>query len=195
METVLDNVTDGLTDAGELVMDAVLGSEDGSGGGRLRRAVFGLLLIGAIIGIVPGASHRHARTVRQPPRPDRSAVAQHQIDPEARPYDPAKLPRKRDVDGPTFFGVDMRAGVVVAVEPFPEARKPAWKIEVDFGPVVGRLQSSAQITNYSAEELLGRTVVGAINLGERRIAGFRSQFLVLARARRGRERAQSPGAA
>jgi hypothetical protein len=52
METVLDNVTDGLTDAGELVMDAVLGSEDGSGGGRLRRAVFGLLLIGAIIGIV-----------------------------------------------------------------------------------------------------------------------------------------------
>ena len=52
METVLDNVTDGLTDAGELVMGAVLGSEDGSGGGRLRRAVFGLLLIGAIIGIV-----------------------------------------------------------------------------------------------------------------------------------------------
>ena len=45
-------MTDGLTDAGELVMDAVLGSEDGSGGGRLRRAVFGLLLIGAIIGIV-----------------------------------------------------------------------------------------------------------------------------------------------
>ena len=52
METVLDNVTDGLTDAGELVMDAVLGSDDGSGGGRLRRAVFGLLVIGAIIGIV-----------------------------------------------------------------------------------------------------------------------------------------------
>jgi hypothetical protein len=52
METVLDNVTDGLTDAGELVMDAVLGSDDGSGGGRLRRAVLGLLLIGAIIGIV-----------------------------------------------------------------------------------------------------------------------------------------------
>ena len=111
-------------------------------------------------------------------------MAQHQIDPDARPYDPAKLPRKRDVDGPTFFSVDMRAGVVVAVEAFPEARKPAWKIEVDFGPVVGRLQSSAQITNYSAEELLGRTVVGAINLGERRVAGFRSQFLVLARSTR-----------
>ena len=64
-------------------------------------------------------------------------MAQHQIDPDARPYDPAKLPRKRDVDGPTFFSVDMRAGVIVAVEAFPEARKPAWKIEVDFGPVVG----------------------------------------------------------
>ena len=52
METVLDNVTDGLADASELVVDAVLGSEDRSGGGRLRRAVFGLLLIGAIVGIV-----------------------------------------------------------------------------------------------------------------------------------------------
>jgi tRNA-binding protein len=106
-------------------------------------------------------------------------VAQHEIDPDSRPYDPAKLPRKRDVDGPAFFAIDMRAGVVVAVAAFPEARKPALKIEVDFGPVVGRLQSSAQITNYSPEELLGRTVVGAINLGERRIAGFRSEFLVL----------------
>ena len=52
METALENVTDGLTDAGGLVMDAVLGSEEGTGGGRLLRAVFGLLLIGAIIGIV-----------------------------------------------------------------------------------------------------------------------------------------------
>ena len=106
-------------------------------------------------------------------------MAQHEIDPDGRPYDPAKLPRKRDVDGPAFFAIDMRAGVVTAVEAFPEARKPAWKIEVDFGPIVGTLRSSAQITNYTAEDLLGRTVVGAINLGERRIAGFRSQFLVL----------------
>ena len=97
-------------------------------------------------------------------------MPQHQIDPDGRPYDPASLPRKQDVDGPAFFSIDMRAGVVTAVEPFPEARKPALKIEVDFGPVVGRLWSSAQITNYEAGELLGRTVVGAINLGERRIA-------------------------
>ena len=69
--------------------------------------------------------------------------------------------------------------MVTTVEPFPEARKPAWRIEVDFGPVVGRLRSSAQITNYSADELLGRTVVGAINLGRKRIAGFTSEFLVL----------------
>ena len=106
-------------------------------------------------------------------------MAQHHIDPEARPYDPAKLPRKRDVDGPTFFSVDMRAGVVVAVEAFPEARKPAWKLTVDFGPVVGPLRTSAQITNYSAAELEGRIVVGAVNLGRKRIAGFTSEFLIL----------------
>jgi tRNA-binding protein len=106
-------------------------------------------------------------------------MAQHEIDPDNLPYDPAKLPRKRDIGRLDFFNVDMRTGVVVSVEPFPEARKPAWKIEVDFGPVVGRLRSSAQITNYTIDELLGRTVVGAINLGEKRIAGFTSQFLIL----------------
>ena len=52
METVLDNVTDGLADASELVMDAVIGTDDGMSGGRLRRAIFGLLIIGAIVGIV-----------------------------------------------------------------------------------------------------------------------------------------------
>jgi tRNA-binding protein len=106
-------------------------------------------------------------------------VAQHEIDPDHRPYDPAKLPRKRDIGRLDFFALDLRTGVVTSVEPFPEARKPAWKVEVDFGPVVGRLRSSAQITNYSRDELLGRTVVGAINLGDKRIAGFTSQFLIL----------------
>ncbi len=65
------------------------------------------------------------------------------------------------------------------VEPFPEARKPAWKLTVDFGPVVGTLRTSAQITNYTADELRDRLVVGAINLGAKRIAGFTSEFLVL----------------
>jgi tRNA-binding protein len=106
-------------------------------------------------------------------------VAQHEIDPDSRPYDPAKLPRKKDIGRLDFFALDLRTGIVTGVEPFPEARRPAWKIEVDFGPVVGRLRSSAQITNYTRDELLGRTVVGAINLGEKRIAGFSSQFLIL----------------
>jgi len=106
-------------------------------------------------------------------------MAQHSIDPENLPYEPSKLPRKRDITGPDFFALDMRVGVITAVEEFPEARKPAFKIDVDFGPVVGVLRSSAQITNYFADELLGRSVVGAINLGMRRIAGFESQFLVL----------------
>lgn len=106
-------------------------------------------------------------------------MAQHQIDPDRRPYAPEGLDRKPDIGAGGFFAVDMRAGRVTGVEPFPEARKPAWKLAVDFGPVVGTLRTSAQITNYTAEELRGRLVVGAINLGRKRIAGFTSEFLVL----------------
>ena len=95
------------------------------------------------------------------------------------PYDPKRVPRKDDIGADAFFAVDLRAGLIVEVIEFPEARKPAWKLTVDFGPVVGHLRTSAQITNYAREELLGRTVVGALNLGEKRIAGFVSQFLVL----------------
>lgn len=106
-------------------------------------------------------------------------MAQHEIDPDRRPYAPQGLDRKPDIGAEGFFAVDMRAGRVTDVEPFPEARKPAWKLAVDFGPVVGTLHTSAQITNYTAEELRGRLVVGAINLGRKRIAGFTSEFLVL----------------
>lgn len=106
-------------------------------------------------------------------------MAQHQIDAEGQPYAPDKLQALDEVGAAGFFAVDMRAGVVTAVDPFPEARKPAWKLTVDFGPVIGTLQTSAQITNYPREELLGRTVVGALNLGRKRIAGFTSEFLVL----------------
>lgn len=104
---------------------------------------------------------------------------EHRIDPDGLPYDPATLDAKPDVDAADFFAIDMRVGEVVDVEPFPEARKPAWKLAVDFGPVLGTRRTSAQVTNYTAEELLGRRVVGAVNLGSRRIAGFRSEFLVL----------------
>jgi tRNA-binding protein len=103
----------------------------------------------------------------------------HSIDPHSRPYDPEVLPKKDDVDTEAFFRLDMRAGRVVSVEDFPEARKPAWKIWVDFGPVIGVLPSSAQIKNYSKEDLVGRLVAGAVNLGPKRIAGFDSHFLIL----------------
>ncbi|MDQ3958202.1 MAG: tRNA-binding protein [Actinomycetota bacterium] len=106
-------------------------------------------------------------------------MPQHSLDPDERPYAPEKLPRKDDVGAEGFFAVDMRAGRVVAVEDFPEARQPSWKVSVDFGPAVGVLRTSAKIKNYTAEELQGRMVVGAINLGSRRIAGFKSEFLIL----------------
>ena len=103
----------------------------------------------------------------------------HVIDPEGLPYAPEKLARKPVVGAEGFFALDLRAGRVTAVEEFPEARKPAWKLTVDFGPVIGELRTSAQVVNYPREQLLGRMVVGAVNLGEKRIAGFTSQFLVL----------------
>ncbi len=88
-------------------------------------------------------------------------------------------PVKPDVGTDAFFALDLRVGRIRAVEPFPEARAPAWKLTVDFGPVVGERRTSAQVTNYGADDLVGRLVVGAVNLGAKRIAGFRSEFLVL----------------
>ena len=73
----------------------------------------------------------------------------------------------------------MRVGRVVRVDDFPEARNPAWKLEIDFGPEVGVKGSSAQITHYTREDLEGRLVVGVVNLPPRRIAGFESEVLVL----------------
>src|SRR5215470_1889836 len=86
--------------------------------------------------------------------------------------------RKPTVTADQFFVLDMRIGRVTAVDPFPESRTPAWKIMVDFGNL-GSLQTSAQIKNYSPSELIDKLVVGAVNLGEKKIAGFRSQFLLL----------------
>lgn len=89
------------------------------------------------------------------------------------------MERKADIGADVFFALDLRVGRIVAVEPFPEARRAAWKLRVDFGLEVGELQTSAQVTNYTRDELVGRLVVGAINLGPKRIAGYRSEFLVL----------------
>jgi tRNA-binding protein len=78
-----------------------------------------------------------------------------------------------------FEKIDMRVGRVIRVDPFPEARNPAWKLEIDFGNEVGVKSSSAQITHYTREDLEGRLVVGVVNFPPRRIAGFESEVLVL----------------
>ena len=78
-----------------------------------------------------------------------------------------------------FAAVDMRVGQVVAVEDFPEARKPAWKLTIDFGDEIGVKRSSAQITNYSREELEGRLVVAVVNFPPRQIGPMRSEVLCL----------------
>lgn len=85
----------------------------------------------------------------------------------------------KDVVGPeTFFALDLRVGRIVEVGELPGARIPAWKVAVDFGDL-GTLWTSARITHYTEDELVGRLVVGAVNLGSKRIAGFRSEFLLL----------------
>ncbi|KTC94138.1 tRNA-binding protein [Legionella erythra] len=79
-----------------------------------------------------------------------------------------------------FAKVDLRSGTIVKVEPFPRAKKPAYKVWVDFGAAIGVLQTSAQITaHYTPETLIGRLVIGCVNLGEKNIAGFTSQFLLV----------------
>lgn len=84
------------------------------------------------------------------------------------------------IDIDRFAAVDVRVGTVTAVEPFPQARKPAWKLTIDFGPEIGVRRSSAQITaRYGAEDLVGRQVLGVVNLPPRRIGPFTSEVLVL----------------
>src|ERR1700760_4193074 len=78
-----------------------------------------------------------------------------------------------------FLAVDMRVGRIVEVEDFPEARRPAWKLRIDFGPEIGVKRSSAQITNYGREQLDGRLVVGVVNFPPRQIGPVRSEVLVL----------------
>ena len=78
-----------------------------------------------------------------------------------------------------FEAVEMRAGTVVKVEAFPEARKPAYKVTVDFGPEIGLKRTSAQVTTvYAPSDLVGRQVMGVLNFPPKQIGPFRSEFLL-----------------
>jgi tRNA-binding protein len=83
------------------------------------------------------------------------------------------------IDFDQFLAVDMRVGRVIAVEEFPEARKPAWKLSIDFGPELGIKRSSAQITHYDRAELEDTLVVAVVNFPPRQIGPFFSEVLVL----------------
>lgn len=93
--------------------------------------------------------------------------------------EPSRLHPGRLIDLDHFQAVDMRVGRVLEVDEFPEARRPAWKLRIDFGPELGVKRSSAQITHYAPEQLLGTLVVAVVNFPARRIGPFSSEVLVL----------------
>ena len=83
------------------------------------------------------------------------------------------------IDFADFQAVDLRVGRVTAVEDFPQARRPAWKLTIDLGPELGLRRSSAQVTNYAPAELEGTLIVALVNVPPRQVGPLRSEVLVL----------------
>ena len=85
-----------------------------------------------------------------------------------------------DISWDDFVKIDIRAGTIVEVNDFPQARKPAYRLSIDFGDILGIKQASAQITgHYKKEDLLNRQVIAVVNFPPKHIANFRSECLVL----------------
>ena len=85
----------------------------------------------------------------------------------------------KEITWPEFEAVEIRVGTILSVNDFPEAHKPAYKISVDFGPDIGIRKSSAQITDiYTAQELVGKQVIGVVNFPVKQIGPIRSECLI-----------------
>ena len=94
-------------------------------------------------------------------------------------HDPA-APAAEAIDFDSFLKVDIRVGTIIAVDDFPEARHPSWKLTIDFGPVIGTRRSSARIVSlYGRDDLLGRQVAGVVNFPPRQIGPFMSEVLTV----------------